>query len=883
VYVIRRSWTAKTKITFVVNKLLRGNLLGIHPLLEYFESILATKLRISAGIMKSKRTKGRMRPTSVRVVFLTALLISLSAPGDTQTAQRNRIVAPIDDANVAVVRGTAHPLAQARFDRGRVSPFQQLSGVTLVFRLSQAQQADLNQLLQDQQDRLSPNYHRWLTPDQYASRFGMTQNDLTKVTTWLQSQGLTFEGISHNRNEVSFGGAVGQVEYAFKTELHNYSINGELHFANATDVGLPAAFSREVLDVRGLNNFQPKPRVRPAAPRFTSSISGNHFLIPGDFATIYNVPGNVDGSGQAIAVMGQTLISTTDIDNFRSAAGLPARTAANFQQIQVSGTGTAIHCLGDETEADLDLEWSQAVAKNATIKYVYAGLGTGTNCGNKTGGRTKNAFDALQFAINNNVAPVISISYGNCEANLGSFVQTMQQWAQQANSQGQTISGPSGDDGAADCDANVASATNGLVVDVPASIPEVTGVGGTEFNASQDPAGALDPNNGSCHLATTYWSGSCSPTSGASALTYIPETTWNDGVVSGGFSVGGGGASKVFSKPSWQTGTGVPSDGKRDVPDIALNGSSGHDPYLICSQDAFDSATPPVNLTSCTTGFRASDGQALQGIGGTSAGAPTFAGILALINQATGSHGLGNVNPMLYQLAATSGVFHDITTGSNKVPCTAGTKNCPSGTTSIGFSAGTGYDQVTGLGSPNVTNLINAWVAATPSPDFAMEGLVSTASAPGAQGTSTVTVTALNGFSQTVSLTCAPASTTVHISCSLNPTSVDLSAGRIQTSALTITTVADLQLPFGRRTRGLWIATGGGVFAVVILGGVPSRRRRWLMLGFGLIMITLLLSCGGGGGSSHNSNGTPAGTYIVTVTGTSNSTSHTANISFTVQ
>ena len=835
-----------------------------------------------------------MRSTSARVAFLTALIIALSASSDTQTSARSRIAGPIDDANVAVVRGTAHPLAQARFDRGR-TPIDRIIQGAITFRLSAAQQADLDQLLREQQDRSSPNYHRWLTPDQYASRFGMSQSDLAKVTAWLQAQGLTVENISRNRNEVLFRGTVGEVEYALKTDIHDYSINGEEHFANATDISLPAAFSREVLGVRGLNNFHPRPRFHVAAPRFTSSISGNHFLIPGDFATIYHVPGNVDGTGQAIAVIGQTLINTSDIDSFRSAAGLPARTAGNFQQVQASGTGTATHCTGDETEADLDLEWPEAVAKNATIKYIYAGLGTGTNCGNGPGGRTKGAFDALLFAINNNVAPIISISYGNCEANLTSFLQTMQQWAQQANSQGQTISGPSGDDGAADCDNNVTSATNGLAVDVPASIPEVTGVGGTEFTGSSlppstgDPNGAADPSNPNCRLATTFWSSSCGPSTtvgnptGSSALSYIPETTWNDGVGSTSFSVGGGGASKVFSKPSWQTGTGVPNDGKRDVPDIALNGSSNHDPYLICSQDLF--VQQKSSATSCTNGFRASD-QTFAAIGGTSAGAPTFAGILALINQATGSNGLGNVNPMLYQLAATNGVFHDIATGDNKVPCTAGSKNCPSGTTKIGFAAGNGYDQVTGLGSPNVTNLINAWVAASVSPDFSLEGLVSTASAPGAQGTSTVTVTALNGFSQTVSLTCAPASTTVHISCSLNPTSVDLSAGRIQTSALTITTAADLRLPFGRRVRGLWIAAGGGVFAAVIVGGVPSRRRRWLMLGLGLGVIAVLLSCGGGGrggGGGGNNSGTPAGTYIVTVTGSGGGSSHTANISFTVQ
>jgi subtilase family serine protease len=805
-----------------------------------------------------------MKPMSFRVAVLAVLLTFLSAPGDTQTALRTRIAGPIDDANVAVVRGTAHPLAQARFDRGR-TPVDRVIQAAITFRLSAAQQADLNQLLRDQQDRSSPNYHRWLTPDQYASRFGMNQSDLSKVTAWLRSQGLTVEAISRNRNEISFNGTVGQIEYAFKTELRNYSINGEQHFANATDISLPAAFSNEVLGVRHLNDFRPHPRAR-VMPRFTSSISGNHFLIPGDFATIYDIPSALNGTGQSIAVVGQTDISNADIGAFRSASGLAAK---NPTVVLVPNTGTLVHSSGDETEADLDVEWSGAVASNANIVYITVG-----------NNQNFNVFDSFHYAITNNSAPVISISYGNCEANLGSFVQTMQQWAQQANSQGQTISGPSGDDGAADCDANVTSATKGLAVDVPASIPEVTGVGGTEFtgDATQCPGNPPSCPGGVAPADPPYWNGSSSPTSGASALTYIPETTWNDAVSSQGFSAGGGGASKIFSKPSWQAGTGVPNDGKRDVPDIALNGSSGHDPVLICSQDFFTGSNPPV--TSCTNGFRASD-QSLAGIGGTSVGAPTFAGILALINQATSSNGLGNVNPMLYQLAATSSVFHDITTGTNKVPCTSGTKNCPSGTSTIGFSAGTGYDQVTGLGSPDVKNLINAWVAASPTADFALEGLVSTASAPGAQGTSTVTVTALNGFTQTVTLTCAPASTTVHISCTMNPTSVDLSAGRIQTSALTITTAAGLQLPSGSRPRGLWIATGGGVFAAVILGGVPFRRRRWLMLGFGLIMIAVLLGCGGS--SSGGGQGTPAGTYIIAVTGTAGSTSHTTNISFTVQ
>ena len=127
----------------------------------------------------------------------------------------------------------------------------------------------------------------------------------------------------------------------------------------------------------------------------------------------------------------------------------------------------------------------------------------------------------------------------------------------------------------------------------------------------------------------------------------------------------------MFSKPSWQAGTGVPNDAARDVPDVSLSASPNHDGFLICSQSFFAGKTPAV--TSCTAGFRASDGMSLAAVGGTSVGAPAFAGIVALLNQKTGSHGLGNINPTLYSLAAsTPGAFHDITTGDNNRSLHAG-------------------------------------------------------------------------------------------------------------------------------------------------------------------------------------------------------------------
>lgn len=818
--------------------------------------------------------------TVARVTVVLAAIFAIGVSGNGAPVPRDRILGTVDSARIAPLRGTTHPRALPKFDQGRTDTTQQISG-TITFRLSPAQQADMDQLLRDQQDRKSAHYHRWITPDQYAVRFGMTANDLAKVTNWLRSQGLTVDSVSRNRNEISFSGSVGQVEYAFKTELHNYNLRGEQHFANAMDVSLPAAFSNQVLGVRGLDDFAPKPRVQPL-PKLTSNLSGNHFLIPGDFAVIYNVPSAHTGAGQSIAVVGQTSISVSDLDAFRSNSGLPLTSASNYQQVTVPNTGTVSQCSGDETEADLDLEWSEGVARNAKIIYVVSGVGTGGSCTS----RRKNVFDAFQYAITQDLAPIISISYGNCEANLTkSFVLTMQQWAQQANAQGQTISGPSGDDGAADCEsASSASATHGLAVDVPSALPEVTGVGGTEFTGDSSQCA-----NGSCpgNVAPAnppYWNGSSTLTSGASALQYIPEKAWNNSDTSG-FSATGGGASTIFAKPSWQSGTGVPADGKRDVPDISFNASSAHDPYLICSSDA--------STTSCSLGFRDSgNNNTFDAVGGTSAGAPAFAGVLALLNEATNSNGLGNVNPTLYALAASNNAnnaFHDVTTGDNKVTCTVGTPGCPTGTTSIGFSAGTGYDQTTGLGSLNVANLITAWLATTPTADFDLGGLTTTA-VHGGSGSSTITVTALNGFTGTVNLTCLPSSASVQISCSLNPTSLDMSTGttnNTKTSALSITTAADLQPPFPWRDGGTLFATTGSLFAAVLVGGVSTRRRRWiLILGlFALVTVLAGAACGGGssGGGGGRTTGTPPGDYTVTVTGTSGSTTHATEVSLLVQ
>jgi hypothetical protein len=602
--------------------------------------------------------------------------------------QADRITGPLDSSQMVALTGDVHSFAQARFDLGHVDSAKMLHGVTLAFKPSAVQQAALDKLLAQQQDRSSPNYHKWLSPAQFAERFGMTQDDINRVSAWLESQGFTVTSIANSRNQISFDGTVAQVESVFRTEIHDYLVDGEIHFANATNPSVPAALAGVVLTVGHLHNFAPKPRIRIQS-HFTSDLTGNHFLTPGDFATIYDIPSGMDGTGQSIAIVGQSAVNPTDLVNFRNAAGLAAKAT---QMILYPSSSVSAHCSGDEDESDLDLEWSGGVASNANIIFVYAGLVGSDSCAL----RNNDVWNALQQSVDNNYAPVISISYGFCEQGLpAGFPQQVQGWAQEANSQGQTIVAATGDSGAADCDGPVASATQGFAVDIPAAIPEVTGMGGNEFFG--------DPPSTS---TTTYWEGASGSDTISSALTHIPEEGWNDTVADGVLSASGGGASTLFAKPTWQAGVGVPNDLKRDVPDLSLSASADHDSYLICSP------TDPAGNPSCTNGFRDSSTQGyLDPIGGTSCAAPSFAGIVALLNQSLGASGLGNINPQLYSLAASSPLaFNDVTTGNNIVPCTSGTPSCPtSGTSQFGFSAGIGYDQVTGLGSVDANELFTAW------------------------------------------------------------------------------------------------------------------------------------------------------------------------------
>jgi hypothetical protein len=597
-----------------------------------------------------------------RIAFILRGVALLAVLPTSVYGQQDRIIGRVDSLQPLALRGNVNPNANVQFDTGPIDPSMRLNHVMLMLKRSDAQQAALDQLLADQQNRSSPNYHNWLTPEQFGDRFAISPNDTAQLSSWLQSQGLVVDEVARSRNWIWFSGTAGQVQTALHTTIRHYRVDGELHFANADEPSVPASIGPLVIGILGLDDFQPKSPQNNSHRLYTSP-NGGHLLAPDDFATIYDLfplyNGGFDGSGQKIVVIGRSDVALADIQLFRKFFNLPMNDPQLLLVPGSSDPGTNGVSPGDELEADLDIEWSGAVARNASIIYVYS---------------TNVATISIPYAIDQNLAPIITYSFGGCEQQKSpNTISTTRALAQQANAQGVTWLASSGDSGAAGCDPDFSNpvASYGLGVSFPASLPEVTGVGGTEFVGGG-----------------TYWSTSNS-INFASALSYIPEQGWNDSG-SNGLASSGGGFSTLFAQPTWQTGPGVPNGSGRTVPDVSLSAGGDGVGYLIV------------------------EGGQLALVEGTSAATPTFAGILALVNQyqlANGEQtqsGQGNINPNLYSLAQTAAnVFHDITTGNNIVPCRLGTPGC-SAAGMLGYAAGPGYDLVTGLGSVDGYNLAGA-------------------------------------------------------------------------------------------------------------------------------------------------------------------------------
>jgi uncharacterized protein (TIGR03437 family) len=573
-------------------------------------------------------------------------------------AASDRIVDRVDPGRTTMLRGHRHSQAVSQNDRGLADPATELRDVTLLLQPA----AGLEAFLAEQQTPSSPNYRRWLTPEQFADRFGLTSNDVGKLTAWLQSEGLTVRDVARGRHWITFSGSVEEVGRALHTEFHRYRVKGAMHVANATDPSVPAAFASVIAGFNGLSDFLPESLLARIGPQYT--VGSAHFLSPDDFATIYNVKPlyakGIDGTGVNIAVLGASDIDITKVRTFRKSFNLPP----NDPEVILYGPDPGRN--GYEDEAYLDVEWSGAVARGAHIIYVNA----------------RSPFTAAQYAVDQNLAQVMTFSFSACEQD----ATTIRPIAQQANAQGITWMAASGDSGAATCDelySPTPQASLGPTASAPASFPEVTAVGGTQFATGTGNSTYWNPNNDA---------------NGASALSYIPEVAWNShSSTSPLHDTTGGAASAFYPKPLWQAG--ISADSVRDVPDVSLSAGDG---YLTVGTTAYAPTSPFVPW------------------GGTSGSSPSFAGIVALLNQyllqskAISQPGLGNINPGLYRLAQSKAeVFHDITSGDNTVPCVQSSPQCVSG--AMGFAAGPGYDLATGLGTIDANNLVTGWTIANAS------------------------------------------------------------------------------------------------------------------------------------------------------------------------
>jgi hypothetical protein len=692
----------------------------------------------------------------MRTLLVSAFIFFFSLTTWAQTANvPGRITQAVDIENLVTLRGNTHPLARPEYDQGAAPDSLPMERMLLVLQRSAEQEAALRKLLDEQQIKSSPNYHMWLTPEQFGQQFGPADADIQAVTDWLGSQGFQVSRVAAGRTVVEFSGTAGEVREAFHTEMHKFVVNGEEHWANASDPEIPAALAPVVAGFASLNNFPRQPMIhrvgafsrskatRKVQPLFTylascGSSGGTCYyfaLGPTDFGTIYNVlplwNANTDGTGQTIAVVGETNINPQDVAEFRAMFGLPV----NPPNVILNGPDPGIN--GDELEADLDVQWSGAVAKGATIDLVVS----------ETTETTPGIDLSALYIIDNNLAPVMSESYGVCEAELGAggnqFHDTL--W-EQAAAQGITVLISAGDSGSAGCDSanrGETAAQYGLAVNGLASTPFNVAVGGTDINDVGE--------------WSTYWNFTNNPTTQASAKSYIPESTWNYSCAASGsltgctpppnseyldyglyLVAGGGGPSSCinptgtfpnvtcsgnYSKPSWQSGAGVPNDSARDIPDVSLLAAV----YVVCQMDA--NASRGGNSSSCDLNAPYMD---FQSAAGTSASVQVFGGIMALVNQRYGRQ--GNANYVLYPMAARSGAscnsspaavndssctFYDVTVGNNSVICKGGSPNCSNtipGQYGIMVSNGspaypttTGYDLATGLGSVNAANLVNNW------------------------------------------------------------------------------------------------------------------------------------------------------------------------------
>ena len=780
------------------------------------------------------------------LVAALSLLFAVQ-PAQAQSAgvgrqSRPRINRNIDEGHVVTLPGNTHPDARKAHDLGKVDDAHPMRHLLLQLRRSPEQEQVVQKFIDALHDPASPQFHNWITAEEFGDRFGVAEQDLDTVTRWLISHGFTVNVVYPSGMVIDFSGTAEQVNRAFGTEIHHLEVGGEKHTGNMSDPKIPAALASVVVGVVSLHDFRPRAMhvMRNTHPKFTfNGLYGDTYaLVPGDLATIYNLNplfnAGFSGQGQTIALIEDTnVFSSADWTAFRSKFGLSAYKSGSFKTVHPAPPGGHNNCTNpgviapNDAEAILDAEWASASAPSAAVEIA--------SCADTT--TTFGGLIAIQNLINSSTPPsIMSVSYGQCETVNGAAANAAYNSVyQQAVAEGISIFVAAGDSGASGCDNNVSEATHGIGANAFASTPYNVAVGGTDFS---------DTFSGT---NSSYWSAS-NTSSFASAQSYIPEIPWNNscagellanylgyastygpsslcndpsygpytqttvagggspsGCATGAPSVSGvvSGTCQGWPKPSWQSVLGNPNDGVRDTPDVSLFAADGlwSHYYVFCWSDR-------VNGGAACTG----DPSGWSGAGGTSFSSPIMAGIQALVNQKMNAR-QGNPNPVYYQLAAAefgSGgtiscnsslglgvagncVFYDVTQGDMDVNCT-GTANCyaPSGPGTQGvlstsnssfqpaYGTTAGWDFATGIGSLNATNLVSNWPGGGPIPGFSLS--VSPASltlTQGSSGASTITITPQNGFSSSVSL--AASGLPAGVTASFSP------ATTTSTSTLTLT------------------------------------------------------------------------------------------------
>ncbi len=576
---------------------------------------------------------------------------------------------------------------------------QAAAGASVVFSMwiGWRDQAGLDQLLAQQQDPNGPLYHSWLAPREFRSRFAPSRAQVKQVSDWLAGNGFSVLKVPDNNLFVTAEGTVAQVEQAFSVDESIYSVDGRLLRAPSADPLIPSTLAANVTAITGLDSAYSlaEPRIRTPAPpppngrsvgpcshywgersssRFPNPFAPGQPLpwlicgyTPSQIASAYGIDrlraAGLDGRGRTIAITGAFFSPTirVDINRFSSTFGLPK---PRYSEVVAPGTLRYPKDMSTTQswyiEQALDVEWVHAIAPRAKIVYVGAA------------NDARGLDQAINEVVDKHLADVVSNSWGMPEryASKGE-IRALNSVFQQAQAQGMGIFFASGDAG------DNAAATGHVTAGFPDSSPLVTSVGGTSL--------AIDASGR--RLWETGW--------GTTEMSWA-GSDWT-GAFPGGFLYGaGGGASQVYAKPAYQDGV-VPGT-MRSEPDVSL-------------------VADPQTGVLFTQTYATTGGGTVQKeswIGGTSLSAPLMAGIATLADQASG-HAHGFLNPALYGLYGSSS-FNDIVP-SGRHRAVLRHRLLPNGTIATllrsldrdsSLATTPGWDDVTGLGTPNADRLVDA-------------------------------------------------------------------------------------------------------------------------------------------------------------------------------